>query len=275
MIHQLQQLQAQGKIDRFQALGQWIPPLAQQQQNVQLFAKIPESVLKNYAETMGLKFADVQAWQQQLTQQPLLTTQVFQQHPLAFLQVNPTQRLVIVNGVKQVGVLQQLESAHVHFQQPVNTLSQAFAQHRQQAQHLLIYALLSLAIGLGIIYGIRSILPLVLPVTLALLSTFAVQAWLGVEINLFSIMGTFLIIGIGVDYAIFYRHGHDHPQVVGMALFLCMMSTLLGFGLLSLSHTYAIQCFGLTVLLGVIFSFIYATLLTPADQKHIVNLETH
>ena len=275
LIHQLQQLQAQGKIDRFQALGQWIPPLAQQQQNVQLFAKIPESVLKNYAETMGLKFADVQAWQQQLTQQPLLTTQVFQQHPLAFLQVNPTQRLVIVNGVKQVGVLQQLESAHVHFQQPVHTLSQAFAQHRQQAQHLLIYALLSLAIGLGIIYGIRSILPLVLPVTLALLSTFAVQAWLGVEINLFSIMGTFLIIGIGVDYAIFYRHGHDHPQVVGMALFLCMMSTLLGFGLLSLSHTYAIQCFGLTVLLGVIFSFIYATLLTPADQKHIVNLETH
>lgn len=46
LIHQLQQLQAQGKIDRFQALGQWIPPLAQQQQNVQLFAKLPESVLK-------------------------------------------------------------------------------------------------------------------------------------------------------------------------------------------------------------------------------------
>jgi len=135
--------------------------------------------------------------------------------------------------------------------------------------------LLSLAIGLGIIYGKRSILPLVLPVSLALLTTFAIQAWLGVEINLFSIMGTFLIIGIGVDYAIFYRHGHDHPQIVGMALFLCMMSTLLGFGLLSLSHTYAIHCFGLTVLLGVIFSFIYATLLTPADQKHIVNLQEH
>jgi predicted exporter len=46
LIHQLQQLQTQGKIDHFQALGQWIPPLAQQQQNVQLLAKIPESVLK-------------------------------------------------------------------------------------------------------------------------------------------------------------------------------------------------------------------------------------
>ena len=109
-----------------------------------------------------------------------------------------------------------------------------------------------------------------MPVSLALLTTFAIQAWLGVELNLFSIMGTFLIVGIGVDYAIFYRHGHDHPQVVGMALFLCMMSTLLGFGLLSLSHTYAIHCFGLTVLFGVIFSFIYATLFTPSDEQHVV-----
>jgi predicted exporter len=125
-------------------------------------------------------------------------------------------------------------------------------------------------IGLGILYGLKSVLPLVLPVSLALMTTFAIQAWLGVEINLFSIMGTFLIIGIGVDYAIFYRHGHDHPQVVGMALFLCMMSTLLGFGLLSFSQTYAIHCFGLTVLFGVIFSFIYATLFTSSDAKHVV-----
>lgn len=272
LLIKLQQLQQQGAIESFQALGQWIPPLAQQQQNVQLLQQIPETALKKYAATMGLKFADVQHWQQQLLQQPLLTEQVFQQHPLAFLQPSSTERLVIVNGVQQTELLQQLESVNIHFQQPVDTLSTAFAQHRQQAQHLLIYALLALAIGLGAVYGLGSVLPLVLPVSLALLSTFAVQAWLGVEINLFSIMGTFLIIGIGVDYAIFYRHGHDHPQVVGMALFLCMMSTLLGFGLLSLSDTYAIHCFGLTVLLGVIFSFIYATLFTPADQQHIVEL---
>ena len=275
LVQQLQHLQAQGQIESFQALGQWIPPFAQQQQNVKLLQQIPATALKEYAARMGLKFADIQQWQQQLQQQPLLTQQVFQQHPLAFLQPNPTERLVMVSGVKQVDLLQQMESSHIDFQQPVSTLSQAFAQHRQQAQHLLIYALLSLAIGLGLIYGKRSVLPLVLPVSLALLTTFAIQSWLGVEINLFSIMGTFLIIGIGVDYAIFYHHGHDHPQIVGMALFLCMMSTLLGFGLLSLSHTYAIHCFGLTVLLGVIFSFIYATLLTPADQKHIVNLEEH
>ena len=189
---------------------------------------------------------------------------------MAFLQVRSNERLVLLNGVKHLNALKQLQNEQIILQQPMNQLSDLFKQHRLQAQSLFIYALIALAIGLGVIYGWRSIVPLVMPVSLALLTTFAIQAWLGVELNLFSIMGTFLIVGIGVDYAIFYRHGHDHPQVVGMALFLCMMSTLLGFGLLSLSHTYAIHCFGLTVLFGVIFSFIYATLFTPSDEQHVV-----
>lgn len=275
LIGHLQQLQSQGKISAFQALGQWIPPLAEQQKNVQLLRNIPKATLQLYAQSMGLNVTDVLHWQQQLATQPLLDFAVFKDHPLAFLQPQANERLVMVTGVKQPEVLKQLQNDHIHFQQPITAMSEMFAEHRVQAQHLLIYALIGLAVGLALIYGLSSIVPLVLPVSLALLSTFAVQAWLGVEINLFSIMATFLIIGIGVDYAIFYRHGHDHPQVVGMALFLCMMSTLLGFGLLSFSHTYAIHCFGLTVLFGVIFSFIYATLLTPADEKYIVNLQDH
>lgn len=275
LIGQLQQLQAKGEISAFQALGQWIPPLVQQQHNVQLLQSIPRSTLEEYAQSMGLNVADVLQWQQQLAKQPLLDFAVFKDHPLAFLQLQANERLVMVTGIKHPEVLKGLQSQYVHFQQPIATMSQMFAEHRVQAQHLLIYALIGLTLGLAVIYGLSSIVPLVLPVSLALLSTFAVQAWLGVEINLFSIMATFLIIGIGVDYAIFYRHGHDHPQVVGMALFLCMMSTLLGFGLLSFSHTYAIHCFGLTVLFGGIFSFIYATLFTPADEKHIVNLQDH
>lgn len=270
LIQKLQHLQHQDQLTSFQALGQWIPTQQQQQQNIAQLQSIPESVLEQYAQNMGLPVNDVKAWQQQLATLPLLSLQDFKQHPLAFLQVRSNERLVLLNGVKHLNALKQLQNEQIILQQPMNQLSDLFKQHRLQAQSLFIYALIALAIGLGVIYGWRSIVPLVMPVSLALLTTFAIQAWLGVELNLFSIMGTFLIVGIGVDYAIFYRHGHDHPQVVGMALFLFMMSTLLGFGLLSLSHTYAIHCFGLTVLFGVIFSFIYATLFTPSDEQHVV-----
>lgn len=273
LLAKLKQLQQQGQLQSVQAIGQSVPSLAIQHANIQLLQQIPKSELVNYAKAMQLNVQDVMRWQQQLAQQPLLSLSAFTQHPLAFLQVNDHERLVMVQGVQQAQAFTQLQTAQIKFLQPVSSLSALFHEHRIQAQYLLLYALIALLIGLGVIYGMKAIIALILPVSLALLSTFAVQAWLGVEINLFSIMGTFLIIGIGVDYAIFYRHGHDHPQVVGMALFLCMMSTLLGFGLLSFSHTYAIHCFGLTVLFGVIFSFIYATIFTKADNKHRIILQ--
>ena len=267
---QLEALQKDGKLDSVQALGQWLPPLQHQKQNVALLQSIPQKNLIEYAQAMQLNVPEVLAWQSNLAHQPLLTESIFKGHPLAFLQMSPTERLVMLQNVHDVQAVQHLENSNVQLLRPVNQLSELFKQHRQHAQWLLLSALVILAIGLGLLYGKESILALVLPVSMALMTTFAIQAWFGVEINLFSIMGTFLIIGIGVDYAIFYRHGHDHPQVVGMALFLCMMSTLFGFGLLSFSHTHAIHSFGLTVLLGVIFSFIYATLFTSADEKHVV-----
>ncbi|WP_288415087.1 hypothetical protein [uncultured Acinetobacter sp.] len=270
LLGQLAQLQAKGQLTGVQALGQWIPTVAQQQQHIAMLKTIPATELAQYATALGLPLETLQRWQQQLGKTPALTLDAFSEHPLAFLQVSPTERLVMLSGIQDSSSLRALENNQIILQQPVQELSDLFQQHRIQAQHLLFYALIALAVGLGAIYGPRSVVPLVMPVSLALLTTFAIQAWLGVEINLFSIMATFLIVGIGVDYAIFYRHGHDHPQVVGMALFLCMMSTLLGFGLLSLSNTYAIHCFGLTVLFGVIFSFVYATLFTKADEAHQV-----
>ena len=270
LLTQLAALQKTEKLGAIQAIGQWLPPVQQQKQNIALLTAIPAQVLTDYAQAMQLPATQVLDWQADLKQQPLLMDAVFKNHPLAFLQMSKTERLVMLENVQDFEALQHLESDQVQLLRPVNQLSLLFKQHREHAQWLLLSALVILALGLGALYGKKSILPLVLPVTMALMTTFAIQAWLGVEINLFSIMGTFLIIGIGVDYAIFYRHGHDHPHVVGMALFLCMMSTFFGFGLLSFSQTYAIHCFGLTVLLGVVFSFIYATLFTSSDEKHVV-----
>ncbi|MFC6051419.1 acyl-sn-glycerol-3-phosphate acyltransferase [Acinetobacter sp. Ac_877] len=270
LLLKLEELKNSGKLDGFQALGQWLPSTQQQQHNIQLLEQIPRGTLTEYAQAMQLDPNDLLAWQNQLKQQPLLTDKIFADHPLAFLQMSSTERLVMLQGVQNNQALKTLVNANVQLLQPVNQLSELFKEHRIQAQWLLGLAIILLMLGLGFIYGKKSVLPLVLPVTMALMTTFAIQVWLGVEINLFSIMGTFLIMGIGVDYAIFYRHGHDHPQVVGMALFLCMMSTFFSFGLLSFSQTYAIHCFGLTALLGVIFAFIYATLFTSSDDKHVV-----
>lgn len=272
LLGQLAKLQAQGAIHGVQAIGQWFNPVIQQQ-NIALLQAIPVTVLEQYATAMGIPLADLRTWQQQLATQPRLTMEHFKAHPLASLALSETERVVLLQGVQDASALKALQNEHVFFMQPTQTLSAQFAHHREHAQWLLFGAIVSLAVLLGGLYGRKSVLPLMLPVCLALSLTFAIQSMLGVELNLFSIMGCFLILGIGVDYAIFYRHGHRQDHVVAMALFLCMISTLLGFGLLTLSHTYAIFCFGLTVLCGVILSFIFATCLTSSDEQDLPKIK--
>ena len=53
-----------------------------------------------------------------------------------------------------------------------------------------------------------------------------------------------------------------------------MMSTLLGFGLLALSHTYAIHCFGLTVLFGVFFRLSMPRFLRRQTQNQLISQRT-
>lgn len=262
LIAHLQQLQQQGAIDGYQALGDWLPSHKQQQQNLKQQQQIPASLLALYSEQTGIKQTDLSTWQAQLSQQSVLSLNDLQIHPLYSLSLSEQQRVVLLGSVKNLAALRQIELAGVEFVDPVNDLSSLFADYRVQAQYMIVAGLAVLSVILMLVYGWRNVLNLILPVSLALLSTFAVQAFFGVPLNLFGVMAAFLILGIGVDYAIFYQQDQAGTAYVSSAMFLCMLATILGFGLLSLSQTQAIHAFGLTVLLGVVFSFIYATLLT-------------
>lgn len=91
------------------------------------------------------------------------------------------------------------------------------------------------------------------PTGLASLATLALLGTIGQDLQLFHVLALMLLLGIGVDYGIFL---HEHPSrrddVAWLAVGLSASSTLLSFGLLSLSQTPALQAFGLTMLIGTI-----------------------
>ena len=108
---------------------------------------------------------------------------------------------------------------------------------------------------------------------IAATASLSVLGLLGEPINLFNIMALLLVLGIGVDYALFYREtGTEHPATL-LAIALSSVTTLLAFGLLALSKTTAIHSFGLTILIGIIAAFILSPMAgwkligTPADQN--------
>jgi predicted exporter len=105
-----------------------------------------------------------------------------------------------------------------------------------------------------------------LPVLTGLLVMFGGMGWLGLEINLFNVVASILIIGLGVDYGIFMVcHGQQQEDLASSkAILTSGLTTLVGFGALVLAKHPALHSIGLTVLLGISAAVPTAILVIPA-----------
>ncbi|NVD98562.1 MMPL family transporter [Massilia sp. BJB1822] len=89
------------------------------------------------------------------------------------------------------------------------------------------------------------------PTALASVITLAALGWAGHSLQLFHVLALMLLLGVGVDYGIFMQeHPDRRDRTPWLAVGLSAANTILSFGLLGLSHTPALQAFGLTMLLG-------------------------
>ena len=95
---------------------------------------------------------------------------------------------------------------------------------------------------------------------------FGAMGWLGIQFNLFNVIATILIIGLGVDYGIFMvckiseTYGHDTDR----AVLFSGLTTLAGFGALILARHPALHSIGLTVILGIGAAIPSALFVIPA-----------
>ena len=126
------------------------------------------------------------------------------------------------------------------------------------------YLLLGLLLIIGLLrfglHGWRALVPVLLPVAAALVLTLVLLHLLGVMLSLFNLVALLLVLGIGIDYGLFFSRGgpDDEFQRTGHALALCAISTVSVFGILALSHIPVLRAIGLTVALGVTLAYLLA-----------------
>ena len=92
--------------------------------------------------------------------------------------------------------------------------------------------------------------------------------WLGVPFNLFTLLALWLVLGLGIDYGIFLRHGREHRMTAILSVTLSACTTLIAFGLLAFSATPFIRSIGLTLLFAITLSWLFA-LLACTTRKEI------
>ncbi len=124
----------------------------------------------------------------------------------------------------------------------------------RELQHSVILALL--IVTLILIVWLRrpfQVFLALLPVISGLLTMFGIMGLLGYSFNLFNLVATILMIGLGVDYGIFmvYRLFHNLDPSAEKAVLVSALTTLSGFGVLVLARHPALHSIGLTILLGV------------------------
>lgn len=121
---------------------------------------------------------------------------------------------------------------------------------------LVILALL--AIGLA---SPRRALRVALPVGGALVVTAAALALLGQRLGVFHLVALLLVLGIGLNYALFFERppaDEGERERTRLALAVCGASTLVTFGILASSATPVLRAIGSTVAIGAVASFLLA-----------------
>jgi len=161
----------------------------------------------------------------------------------------------------------------------INTLALAESSLKEQrlsASVLLLLAYLFIAFIMLIYYrSAKALWILLVPIT-ATVGTLVVFTLLSINITLFNIMGLFLVLGLGMDYVIFIKEMDERqslPQslsqsVTQNAILLSTLTTLLSFGLLSLSSIPVAQAFGTTLLIGNTLNFLGSLLYAQLNLKH-------
>ena len=142
------------------------------------------------------------------------------------------------------------------------TFSTLLRHYRLQMGWLLLAGYVAVGLALLLRFG-RNAWRALVPTALAALLSLAALGWLGVPLQLFGVLAQLLLLGLGVDYGIFLLE-HEGDGASWLAVCLGAASTLLAFGLLSLSATPALHGFGLTLLFGIGLVWLLSPCLRPA-----------
>ncbi len=119
------------------------------------------------------------------------------------------------------------------------------------------------------------------PTIFALVCTLGTLNLLGAPLGIPAIMIAAVVIGMGTDYALYLvvswqRYRDDaHPSLalIKTSIFLSFATTFLGFGVLSLATHALLKDIGLTLLLGIVYSFLGAIAIVPPIAQRLFTPE--
>ncbi|GHA14650.1 hypothetical protein GCM10008090_25570 [Arenicella chitinivorans] len=253
------------QLDQFTSLLTWVPAPETQAKNYAALAPMYDNegaaalLFKRLGQTNGaatITHAYQQAAENILTPARLMAMFDSQLPPLWHQDSSHTVTFVLIHkGVDTTG-LEALVAplSGVEYVNSLERTEAALQQQRLSALRLLILAYVFIALLMLLRFRHWRALWLVVIPAAATAMLYLASAVLGFALNLFHVMALFLVLGFGMDYAIFVHELKQHARITLQAILLSAVTSLLSFGLLGLSSITVVASFGVTLLIGNLFN---------------------
>jgi predicted exporter len=264
----LAQAKRQGVLADYRLLP--LPSLQRQQQNIALLQRVAPQVMTQLQQAdLALKAPDLAPEWVQPDQ--WLGSVVSEGWRLLWLSLpdGRSAALVPVNGVQNSAAMQALaeQVPGTGWIDRKTEFSELFGQYRLYLSYLLMLSVAAIALIYLWRFGLRHGLRCMVPTLLSLGSGIAVLALSGHTLNLFSLLALVLVLGIGINYTLFFTNPRGTPTTSMFAIFMAVLTTQLTFGMLVLSHTQAISSFGIVLSSGIAVAFLLAPLTLATRRK--------
>ncbi|CAI1805624.1 Predicted exporter [Serratia liquefaciens] len=247
-----------------------LPSLQRQQENIALLQRVAPQVMNNLQQA-ELVLSTPDLTPEWVSPQQWLGSVVSEGWRLLWLTLpdGRSAALVPVNGVKNSAAMKTLaeQVPGTGWIDRKTEFSDLFGQYRLYLSYLLALSVAAIALIYLWRFGLRHGLRCMVPTLLSLGSGIAVLALSGHTLNLFSLLALVLVLGIGINYTLFFTNPRGTPTTSMFAIFMAVFTTQLTFGMLVLSHTQAISSFGIVLSSGIAVAFLLAPLTLVSKRK--------
>ncbi len=273
-IIQLKENRALGGI---QLLSQYIPSIEKQKESQKILAQhvFNEESLSYYYGKLGLPKSaathSLDLYKQAAANQ--LNWLSWSNSPIAELADHlwvetPNKDKAAIAALKppiDAEALSALNSEKVQYVDKLSNISHILRQYRLEIMLLLALSYGAALFILSLRFKQQALFIILVPL-MSTLCAFSLMSLMGIPLNIFSVLASLLILGIGLDMGIVLRE-EAYSCHAWQTISLSACTTLLAFGLLSLSETPVLYHFGLTILLGITFNWLFSWSLSNSQHS--------
>lgn len=143
-----------------------------------------------------------------------------------------------------------------------------YTNYFREAMHLSEFGLLAIVCVLAIhLRSAAALIAVIAPLFIAVLCVMAALALAHERLHLLHLIGLFLIVAVGSNYALFFAKQKQMLAQTLASLLIANITTVAGFGLLALSSVPVLHAIGITVAPGAVLSLIFSAWWSRANEK--------